>query len=200
MPRMSRGQFRFLVLGLTSAALVLVAGVLLKGAPPAQEPPAPPPKPRAVPWREPPERFPRDTHLPPRPERHVCGPAKTELFDAGRDLVRIDDTRAWWESDHDTNDTEDDHIIHRAAEVPLRRLIDEVAARNGTLEIQDAYRPSGVHNSRSLHREGRALDVTCDEMSLEALAKLCWTVGFDWVYYEYSGGGGAHIHCSVRRD
>ena len=51
----------------------------------------------------------------------------------------------------------------------------------------------------SLHKEGRAIDVTCDQMPLEELAKLCWISGFDWVYYEARKGKGPHIHCSVRR-
>ncbi|MFC1452487.1 hypothetical protein ACFLSJ_03985 [Verrucomicrobiota bacterium] len=110
----------------------------------------------------------------------------------------IDDPRVWWESDNDDKDTEDDHSIHRSLEAPLRRLIELVHERGGALEVQDAYRAGGVHNPRSLHKEGRALDVTCDEMSLEDLAKLCWAAGFDWVYHE-DRGTGPHVHCSVRR-
>ena len=202
MLRMNRGQRWFLAVGCTSSVLVFIGGLLIAGrrtvsstAPPPESPPR-----REVPWREPPERFARDTHLPPIAERKVSGSNDPATFDPTRDLVRVEDARAWWESDHDKGDTEDDHVVHRHLKIPLRRLIDEVHARNGILEIHDTYRPSGIHNSRSLHQEGRAIDVTCDEMARGELAKLCWKVGFDWVYYEYRKGNGAHIHCSVRRD
>ena len=199
MARMHRGQRWFLAVGLASAACVFIFGLALINRRPA---PAPMPNQpaRAVPWREPPVRFPRNTHLPASPEREASGHNEPATFDSGRDLVRVEDERAWWESEHDKGDQEDDHVVHRMMEIPLRRLIDEVHARNGILEIHDAYRATGIHNSRSLHKEGRAVDVTCDEMPLGELAKLCWKVGFDWVYYEHRKGNGAHVHCSVRRD
>ncbi len=65
--------------------------------------------------------------------------------------------------------------------------------------MQDAYRPGGIHNPTSLHKEGRAIDITCKELSLEKLAKLCWAAGFDWVYHEVKAKLGAHVHCSVKR-
>jgi hypothetical protein len=104
----------------------------------------------------------------------------------------------WWESDNDVNDCEDDHSVHKSLAGPLSNLVELVSRQGGVLKIQDAYRAHGVHNPRSLHKEGRAVDVTCDEFPLEKLAKLCWSAGFDWVYYE-DGPGGAHIHCSVKR-
>jgi len=152
------------------------------------------------PVRAEPERFRADTYMPPRREGQVSGSIDMATFSPGRDLVHVDDPRVWWESDHDNGDDEDDHTVHRALETPLRRLVELVARENGTLEVQDAYRPSGIHNSRSLHREGRAVDVTCDEMSLERLAKLCWAAGFDWVYYEMNRKSGSHVHCSVKRN
>ncbi len=147
-----------------------------------------------------PSRFPANTHLPPKPEGEVSGSRDPELFSPGRDLVYVDDPRVFWESDSDENDDECDHSMHRAMEGPFRVLVDMVNDEGGTLEVQDAYRASGIHNNRSLHKEGRALDLTCDELGLERLAKLCWAAGFDWVYYEARGRGGAHVHCSVRRD
>jgi hypothetical protein len=161
--------------------------------------PAPPPPAALLPVRAAPARFPPDTHLPPHGEGETSGSIDLGTFSAGRDLIYVDDPRVWWESDHDTDDTEDDHTIHVAMEVPLRRLIEAVASRGGTLKVQDTYRPSGLHNPRSLHREGRAIDLTCDELGLEELARLCWASGFDWVYYEATAGLGAHVHCSVRR-
>ena len=152
-----------------------------------------------LPVRAEPTRFPPNEHLPPRREGAVCLSVDPNSFSPGRDLVRVDDARVWWESDQDENDDEDDHSMHYAMETPLRRLIELVAQRGGTLKVQDAYRASRVHSSRSLHKEGRALDLTCDEWPLEDLAKLCWAAGFDWVYYEAPKGGGEHIHCSIIR-
>lgn len=146
-----------------------------------------------------PSSFPRNTHLPDVSETKASDPINPDLFSAGRDLIYIDDKRVWWESDNDKNDTECDHSVHKSMEIPLKRLIELVAARNGILEVQDSYRATGVHNSRSLHKEGRAIDVTCDELGLEKLAQLAWAAGFDWVYYEAKSRGGAHVHASVKR-
>jgi hypothetical protein len=153
------------------------------------------------PVRAEPDKFPRNTHMPNKREGAVSGSVDAEAFSPGRDLIYITDDRVWWESDNDkdSGDDECDHSMHYALEIPFRRLVEMVVARDAILEVHDAYRPSRIHSSRSLHKEGRALDLTCDELGLEALAKLCWAAGFDWVYYE-CGAGGDHIHVSVRRD
>jgi hypothetical protein len=146
-----------------------------------------------------PARFPPNTFLPRARECTASGSIELGTFSPGRDLVYVEDPRVWWESDHDVGGDEDDHSIHKAIEPPLRRLIELVCREGGTLEVQDAYRPEGLHGDRSLHREGRALDVTCDQFPLEKLAKLAWVAGFDWVYHEINPKTGAHVHCSVRR-
>ena len=128
----------------------------------------------------------------------ASGGLQPEHFFPEYDLVRVEDDRVWWESEHDHGDTEDDHIMHRSMEEPCRRLIELVSQAGGKLKIQDAYRPSGIHSARSLHKEGRALDLTAEGISLEKLAKLCWAAGFDWVYYEVPKKSGVHIHASVR--
>ena len=150
------------------------------------------------PVREIPTRFPARSHKPTAGEGRTSGSIHTVSFDPETDLLRIEDDRTWWESEHDKNDTEDDHIFHRAMEEPMLRLIELVDQRNGTLKVQDAYRASGIHAKRSLHKQGRAVDLTAKGLSLEELAKLCWASGFDWVYYESPKRGGAHIHASVR--
>jgi hypothetical protein len=163
----------------------------------------PGPMPPSVAWtpvRPEPKRFAKDTHRPTQSEADVSGARNPDLFSAGRDLVYVDDPRVFWESDDDKNDDECDHSIHRSLEAPLRLVIELVHAAGGTLEVHDAYRASGIHNARSLHKEGRAIDLTCDELGLEKLARLCWAAGFDWVYYEASSRGGAHVHCSVKRN
>jgi hypothetical protein len=157
-----------------------------------------PEKKATEPVRKIPASFKRNTHLPSKSESQASGSINPEKFSPGRDLVYVDDKRVYWESDHDTNDDECDHSMHKSLEAPLRLLIELVAARNGTLEVQDCYRPTGIHNTRSLHKEGRAIDITCDELGLEKLACLAWGAGFDWVYYEAKAKGGAHVHCSVK--
>ncbi len=152
------------------------------------------------PVRPEPRRFKARSHLPRVNERIASGAVNPKVFLPKYDLIRIDDNRVWWESDHDRNDTEDDHVVHRALEIPLRRLIELTSRQGGTLKIQDTYRPEGIHARRSLHREGRAADLTCDELGLEKLAKLCWAAGFDWVYFEAPKRGGTHVHVSVRAD
>lgn len=160
-----------------------------------------------------PEKFPRRSHLPDLREVEASGPISNSLFSAGRDLVYVDDDRVWWESDNDgETDDECDHSMHRDTELPFRRLVELCVASNATLRVQEAYRPSGIHATLSLHKEGRALDLTCPMLdpdnpnpekptpkSLEILAKFAWAAGFDWVLYECPRNSGPHIHASVKR-
>ena len=161
-----------------------------------------------------PEKFPRKTHLPDMKEAEASGGISNSLFSAGRDLVFVDDDRVWWESDNDGDeDDECDHSMHRAMELPFRRLVELCVASNATLRVQESYRASGIHSTLSLHKEGRAIDLTCPTLdpdcpnpekptfkSLEILAKMAWAAGFDWVYFEVPRASGPHIHASVRRD
>ena len=193
--------------------------------PPAQEEAAPAepekPAPPVYQVRPFPEKFPRRSCMPDMKESDASGAISNSAFSPGRDLVYVDDPRAWWESDFDgETDDEDDHSMHRALEPAFRRLVELVAMSNATLRVQEAYRPATIHSAQSLHKEGRALDLTCpdldpsvpktnprdgkqvipSQLSLEILAKLCWAAGFDWVYYEVPRSSGAHLHVSVRRD
>lgn len=152
------------------------------------------------PVRDEPRRFRAGAYRPAIREGHASISIRDVAFLPEIDLVHVDDDRVWWESDHDTDDTEDDHLMHRAMEEPLRRLIELVHREGGVLKVQDAYRAEGVHARYSLHKQGRAVDLTCDELGLEKLAKLCWAAGFDWVYNENPKRGGAHVHASVRPD
>jgi hypothetical protein len=150
--------------------------------------------------RSEPPSFPPGTHLPPIRELFVCGGIDLVNFSPSNELVRVDDDRVWWQSDNDPDTTEDDHLVHVSLEPHLRRLIELVHQCNGKLKVHDAYSLKNIHTPLSLHKEGRAIDVTADGLSLEKLAKLCWVAGFDWVYYEKgTGTRGAHIHCSVTR-
>ena len=153
----------------------------------------------AIPMREAPKTFGAGVHKPKTGEAAASGSIELGTFSAGRDLIYVNDPRVWWESDSDKNDIEDDHSMHAAMEVPFRRLVELVSETNAVLKVQDAYRAHGVHGPKSLHKEGRALDLTSDELSLEELAKLCWVAGFDWVYHEGNARSGSHVHCSVKR-
>ncbi|NKB24293.1 MAG: hypothetical protein GKR87_07960 [Kiritimatiellae bacterium] len=160
--------------------------------------PVTPPIDYTQPVRDEPSRFPPKTHRPNIREGKASVSIKDYAFDPKQHLTQIYDDRVWWESEHDKNDTEDDHVIHRAMEEPMKRLIELVDLAGGQLKVQDAYRDKGIHSRASLHKQGRALDITAKNMSLEKLAKLSWAAGFDWVYYESPKKGGAHVHASVR--
>lgn len=163
--------------------------------------------------RPPPKTFKRDSTLPRTGEGDASGSITNGDFSAGRDLVHVDDPRVWWESDNDgVSDDECDHSMHAAMEIPFRRLVNLVSTTGWQLRVQEAYRASGTHADRSLHKEGRAIDITVDRASgekltpfekvaaYEELAKLAWQAGFDWVFYENSRGTGPHVHASVRAD
>lgn len=148
--------------------------------------------------RSEPDVFKPNQRMPHRSEIRSSGAIHLKTFFPEYDLVHVDDPRVWWESDNDKNDVEDDHLVHYAMELPLKRLIELVAREGGQLKVQDSYRDEGIHYPKSLHKEGRAIDLTCENMTLEKLAKLCWAADFDWVFYEAPKTGGHHIHASVR--
>ena len=210
-----RGHYQhrgILLLALSPTALMLVAGYFIAGRSPAiyieipelPKPaavlalPAPPMRPLTMAVRPMPNRFPARTRMPSDREGHASLSISKVSFDASRDLVRLEDDRVWWESEHDHGDTEDDHVMHRALEEPMRRLIELVSQEGATLKVQDCYRAHGIHSATSLHKQGRAADLTCDDLGLEHLARLTWAAGFDWVYYEAPKRGGHHVHASVR--
>jgi hypothetical protein len=150
-------------------------------------------------FREEPEKFPPKSYMPKVRESAASGGIDLNTFSAGRDLIYFDNKTVWWESDNDdsTYDTEDDHTIHKNIKEPLEKVIFLVNQAGGTLKVQDTFRGNGIHSSKSLHKEGRAVDLTAKNLGLEQLAKFAWMAGFDWVYFETSGGH--HIHASVKR-
>lgn len=165
------------------------------------------------PVRPAPEKFPRNAKMPNVRERDASGEITNGKFSPGRDLIYVTDSRVWWESDNDgDSDNECDHSMHRAMEIPFRRLVNLVESQTKwQLRVQETYRPEGIHSGKSLHKEGRALDITLGykngeklktpaekHEAYEKLAKLAWQAGFDWVYYEYGSGTGPHIHVSVK--
>ena len=155
-----------------------------------------------TPVRPAPASFPPDSNLPRGREIFASGPIDLTTFNPDKDLVRFEDTRVWFESDHQKNPVADDHIIHRAMEVPLKRLVNLLEKKKGKLKVHDAYRSAAknnIHLENSLHCEGRAIDLTSEGISLSELAKLAWQAGFDFVLYEKPKVSGEHLHCSVKR-
>lgn len=161
--------------------------------------------------------FGRNGRMPSAREADASGEISPESFSPARDLVYVSDPRCWWESDNDgDSDDECDHSMHASVEIPFRRLVNllESEIPQWQLRVQEAYRPGGgIHAPKSLHGEGRALDLTLglpgaaesfrggDTLpSLERLASLAWRAGFDWVLLEWPRGGGPHVHASVRAD
>lgn len=165
--------------------------------------PAEPPPDLDHPVRPAPKAFPRDFNMPRGKESANSGSIDLATFHAQASLTRFEDKRVWFDSDNKKSaNHEDDHIINRAMEVPLKRLANLVAQKGGRLKIQDAYRApekNPIHQDKSLHLEGRAIDLTCEKLSLGELAKLAWQSGFDFVLYEAPRKGGDHIHASVKR-
>jgi hypothetical protein len=215
------GAFKkWMTVAIAAAVAFAVAGLLLiisiegcrdgfpwkgkgsKGAAEQKESKGPPPD-LFNPVRAAPASFPPNSNMPTGKEVNTSGAIHLESFDPQKELVRFDDPRVWFESDQDTHDTEDDHQIHRAVEIPLKRLVNLIEKKGGKLKVQEAYRAAAVgrkiHLETSLHREGRAVDLTSENMSLGDLAKLCWQAGFDYVLYEVPANGGRHLHCSVKR-
>ena len=166
------------------------------------KPPAPPPD-LHNPVRAAPAAFPPDSNLPRGKEIFASGPIDLATFNPTNDLVRFEDPRVWFDSDNKRHsDDEDDHLIHRAVEVPLKRLVNLLEKKKGTLKVQDAYRAADknkIHLATSLHCEGRAVDLTCEKVGLGDLAKLAWQAGFDFVLYEKPKKSGVHLHCSMKR-
>jgi len=173
-------------------------------APESSGPPAPPPDLHTA-VRPAPASFPPDSNLPRGKEFLTSGPIDLKTFNPEKDLIRFEDTRVWFNSDTKTSlHAEDDHLIHRALEVPLKRLVNllEKRQKHAQLKIHDAYRhpeTNTPHLSTSLHWEGRSLDLHSEGTGLTELAKLAWQAGFDFVLYEKPRKSGAHLHCSVRR-
>jgi hypothetical protein len=215
------GAFKkWMTVAIATAVAFAVAGLLLiiaiegcrdglpgkgkgsKGAAEQEESKGPPPD-LFNPVRAAPASFPPNSNMPTGKEVNTSGAIHLESFDPQKELIRFDDPRVWFESDQDTHDTEDDHLIHRAIEIPLKRLVNLIEKRGGKLKIQEAYREASdkrkIHLETSLHREGRALDLTSEVLGLGDLAKLCWQAGFDFVLYEVPSNGGRHLHCSVKR-
>lgn len=65
------------------------------------------------------------------------------------------------------------------------------------LRVTEAWDENDEHGERSIHYEGRAVDLTTSDLNtarLGRLSGLALAAGFDWVAHEPT-----HVHASVRR-
>jgi hypothetical protein len=96
---------------------------------------------------------------------------------------------------------EDDKRMTKGLKAKLDSLATAVKTEwpERKLRVTEAWSDSSVHAAQSLHREGRAADLTADDkdqLKLGRLARLAVDSGFGWVFYEDD----KHVHASVAKD
>jgi hypothetical protein len=138
-------------------------------------------------------------YAPGRPEVEVVGGADKPIRRRSKDYARLVecDHAAIVFKDEERNGA-DRRMSRRTHERlhALAKLVDREWP--GTRpRVTEAWDENIEHGEKSVHYEGRALDLTTSDMApakLGRLSALAREAGFDWVYFEDE----THIHVSVR--
>lgn len=129
--------------------------------------------------------------------RRLGTPATGVMVSAGDpSLVRVDHPLIVFKAEEGTDA---DRWMTRPVSERLIRLAElvskEWAAEGIRLRVTEAWDPEREHGRRSLHYEGRAVDLTTsdrDQSKYPKLGSLAIQAGFAWVYNERD-----HIHASA---
>lgn len=138
-------------------------------------------------------------YAPGRPEIEVVGGAGKPIRRQSKDYTRL------VECDHgvivfkDEERSGADRRMSRRTHERLHALAKLVEREWPGIKprVTEAWDENIEHGEKSVHYEGRALDLTTSDMDpgkLGRLSALARAAGFDWVYFEDA----THIHVSVR--
>jgi hypothetical protein len=141
----------------------------------------------------------RGRYLPNQPEAERVG-AISGAVDRGtvpfHRLVRCDARNIVFKDEEGTGA---DRLMTPRLEARLQRLASLVSREwpGVQLRVTEAWDENREHGERSVHYEGRAVDLTTSDLDntrLARLAGLALSAGFEWVAHEPT-----HVHASVSR-
>jgi hypothetical protein len=141
----------------------------------------------------------RGTYVPDQPEVERVGAISGRIARGTvpfHRLVRCDAANVLFKDEEGTGA---DRLMTPRLEQRLERLAALVQREwpELTVRVTEAWDESNEHGERSLHYEGRALDLTTSDLDgerLGRLAGLALAAGFEWVAHEPT-----HVHASVAR-
>jgi hypothetical protein len=138
-------------------------------------------------------------YAPARPEIEVVGGADKPIRRRSRDYARLVECRHDSVVFKDEEKNGADRRMSRRAHERLHALARLVEREwpGKKPRVTEAWDEETEHGDRSLHYEGRALDITVSDLDtskLGRLSALARAAGFDWVYFEDA----THVHVSTR--